>query len=165
MVINPKEPCTNFHTHAIPPPSSLQSSTIAALKDAALRCATLTLQGVSDGVGIGYMIALEDKAACNMDRVRYQLKTAQGPKFDSKTVIKQQFEAICTEIDESNEKGSCPLPGVASIVETTQAKNRCLGRSYIRSAGMEEGMKYVLVMSPLMSTTLASSQFIETDIT
>ena len=57
------------------------------------------------------------------------------------------------------------MPGGASIVETTQEKYRRLGRPYIRSAGMEEGMKYVLVMSPLMSITLASSQFIETDIT
>ena len=82
MVIHPKKPCANLHTHAIPPPSSLQSSTIAALKDAALRCPTLTPQDVSEDVGIGYMIALEDKAACNMDRVRYQFKKAQGPKFD-----------------------------------------------------------------------------------
>ena len=32
-------------------------------------------------------------------------------------------------------------------------------------AGIEEGVKYFLVMSPLMSTTLASTPFIETDVT
>ena len=164
MVIHPKEPCANLHAHAIPPPSSLQSSTIAALKDAASRCPSLTPQGVSQGVGVGYMVALEDKAACNVDRVRYQLKKARGPKLDSTTVI-EQFEDICTEIDEADERGSSPLSGGASIVETSQEKYRRLGRPYIRSAGIEEEMKYLLVMSPLMSTALASSPFIETDIT
>ena len=163
-MIHPKEPCANLHTHAIPPPSSLQSSTIAALKDAASRCPSLTPQSVSQGVGVGYMIAMEDKAACNMDRIRYQLKKAQGPKLHSDTVI-AQFEDIATEIDEADERGSSQLSGGAAIVETSQEKYRRLGRPYIRKAGFVEGMKYLLVMSPLMSTTLASSPFIETDIT
>ena len=100
----------------------------------------MQLQGVPhlpEGVGIGYMIALEDKAACNVDLVRYQLKKSQGPKFDSKTVI-EQFESICTEIDESDEKESCPLSGGASVVETTEEKYKRLGRPYIISAGMGE---------------------------
>ena len=29
---------------------------------------------MSQGVGVGCMIGMEDKAACNMDHVRYQLK-------------------------------------------------------------------------------------------
>ena len=159
-----KNHVASLHTHAIPPPASLQSSTIAALKDAVTRCPLLTPQSVSQGVGVGYMIGLEDKAACNTDRLRYQLKKVQGPKLDSNTII-AQFEDIATEIDEADECGSSPLSGGASIVETSQEKYRRLGRPYIRSAGIEEGMKYVLVMSPLMSKTLASSPFIETDIT
>ena len=92
---------------------------------------------MSEDVGIGYIIALKDKAACNMDRVRYQFYKAQGPKFDFENVI-EQFEDICTEIDESDEKGSCPLSAGASIAEITQYKYGHLGRSYIRSTGIKE---------------------------
>ena len=45
--------------NAIPSPSSLQSSTLAALEDAVARCPSLTPQSVSQGVGIGYMIGFE----------------------------------------------------------------------------------------------------------
>ena len=62
---------------------------------------TLTPQGVSEDVGIGYIIALKDKAACNMDHERYQFKKAQGPKFDFQNVRKK-FEDICAEIDKSD---------------------------------------------------------------
>ena len=91
-------------------------------------------------------------------------KKAQGPKVDSNTVI-TQFEDIANEVDQADEKGSSALSGGASLVETTQEKFRRLGRPYIRMAGIEEGVKYFLVMSPLMSTTLASTPFIETDVT
>ena len=84
--------------------------TLAALEDAVARCPSLTPQSVSQGVGIGYMIGFEDKAACNMDRLRYQLKKAKGPKVDSNTVI-TQFEDIANEVDQADEKGSSALSG------------------------------------------------------
>ena len=105
---------------------------------------------MSQGVDVGYMIAMKDKAACNANRLRYQLKKAQG--LDSNTTI-AQFEDFATEIDEADECGSSPLSGGASIVETSHEKYRHLGRPCVRSAGIEEGMKYVLVMSPLMSSS------------
>ena len=111
-----------------------------------------------------WVLVVEDKAACNVDRVRHQLKKAQGPNLHSDTLI-AQFEDIATEIDEADQRGSSILSGGASIVETSQEKYRRLGRPYIRKAGFEEGMKFLLVMSPLMSTTLASAPFIEADIT
>ena len=56
--MHPKEPCANLHTHAVlPPPSSLQSPTIAAVRDAV----TLTPQSVSQGVGVGYTLPLADR--------------------------------------------------------------------------------------------------------
>ena len=84
------------------------------------------------------------------------MKKAQGPKLDPNMVI-ARFEEIANEIDEADERGAGPLAGGVFIVETPQEKYRRLGRPYVRSAGIEEDMKYVLVMSPLMSKTLASS--------
>ena len=58
-----------MYLHPIPPPASLQSSTIATLQDAVSKCPSLTPQSVSQGVGVGYMIGVEDKASYNLDRV------------------------------------------------------------------------------------------------
>ena len=121
LIMHPKKPCANLHTHAVPPPSSFQSPTIAALRDAVTRCPSLTPQSVSQGVGVGYMLPLADKAACNTDRIRYQLKKAQGPKLDPNMVI-ARFEEIANEIDEVDERGAGPLAGGASIVEVIDVR-------------------------------------------
>ncbi len=42
---------------------------------------------------------------------------------------------------------------------------RRLGRAYLRAAGVEGGVKYIVVMSPLMAKVLSVSPFIEADIT
>ena len=52
----------------------------------------------------------------------------------------------------------------ACLVETTAEKYRSVGRPYLRIAGFEEYVTYMLAMSPLMSQVL-SVPFIEADIT
>ena len=108
-------------------------------------------------------MGLTDKAANNLGKVRCQLKNTQGPILDSATVI-HDFESIADEIDEADAiaSGEC---GGATLVETTSEKYRRLGRPYLRSAGMEDGIKYVVVMTPLMAQILASAPFIQADIT
>ena len=58
--------------------------------------------------------------------------------------------------------GEC---GGATLVETTSEKYSRLGQPYLRSAGMEDGIKFVVVMTPLMAQILASAPFIQADIT
>lgn len=115
------------------------------------------------GVGSGYPVGLTDKAANKLGKVRYQLKKAQGPTLDSATVI-HEFESIADEIDQADAiaSGEC---GGTTLVETTSEKYRRLGLPYLRSAGMEDGIKYVVVMIPLMAQILASAAFIQADVT
>lgn len=163
LVLHQKDSLCNLHSHGTPPPSSLLSSTINTVHDAASKHPTLTAQDLTQGVGSGYAVGLIDKAANNLGRVRYQLKKAKGPKLDCATVI-HDFESIADEIDMSDENGTGVLGG-ASLVETSLEKYRRLGRPYLRSAGIEDGIKYVLVMTPLMAQILSSAPFIQADIT
>ena len=42
---------------------------------------------------------------------------------------------------------------------------RKLGRPYLRSVGLTDGVKFILTMFPLMCKILASADFIEADVT
>lgn len=86
----------NLHSHGTPPPSSLLTSTIKTVQEAASKHPTLTAQDLIQGVGSGYPVGLTDKAANNLGKVRYQLKKANGPKLDSATVV-HDFESIADE--------------------------------------------------------------------
>ena len=163
IVLHQKDSVCNLHSHGTPPPSSILSSTIKTVQDAASKHPTLTAQDLMQDVGSGYPVGLTDKAANNVGKVRYQLKKAKGPKLDSATVI-DDFESIADEIDQADAiaSGEC---GGATLVETTSEKYRRLGRPYLRSAGIEDGIKSVLVMTPLMAQIVSSAPFIQADIT
>lgn len=93
LVIHNKVPTANLHNHAMPPQSSLLTSTVMCLQDAQRRLPTLSAHEASQGIGTGYCIGLSDTAANNLDRVRYQLAKVRGPKEDITKVL-QDFEAI-----------------------------------------------------------------------
>jgi len=71
------------------------------------------------------------------------------------TII-QRIEATTDDIDSRDERLSGVYSG-ACVTETTAERYRQLGRPYLRSAGYEEDINYVVVMSPLMSQVLASA--------
>ena len=50
-------------------------------------------------------------------------------------------------------------------METTCQKYRKIGRPYLRSAGMDEQVNYIVVMSPLMAKILTDAPFLEADVT
>ncbi len=83
--------------------------------------------------------------------------------MDAVTAV-YDFEQYADEIDQVDELASGGLAG-ASLRETTGEKYRRLGRPYLRAAGVEDGVKYIVVMSPLMAKVLSVSPFIEADIT
>ena len=87
---------------------------------------------------------------------------ARGPKVDPRTVI-YDFKQIADSIDNHDERESGQSG--ASVVETTCEKYRKIGRPYLRSAGMDEQVNYIVVMSPLMAKILTDAPFLEADVT
>ena len=75
-----------------------------------------------------------------------------GAKWDL-----DNFERVADEIDNKDAQ----LAGS----EKDSSHLRQLMRPYMVSAGVEEGVKFILCMSPFMCSLLAESEFIEADIT
>ena len=63
IVLDQKDSVRNLHSHGTPPPSSLLTSTINTVQEAASKHPTLTAQDLMEGVGSGYHVGLTDKAA------------------------------------------------------------------------------------------------------
>ena len=164
LVLHQKEPSASLHSHSKPPPSKLLTSTLTDITNAKDRCPSLTPHCILQGDGVGYSIGYADKAANNLGKVQYALKKAKGPRLSPHEVI-HKFKEYADEIDENDERFSGCMSGGASLKETTREKYRRLGRPYLRSAGLQDDMKYILVMSPLMAEVLAAAPFIQADIT
>ena len=161
LVIHQKEQTKHLHTHRIPS-ASLLESTKHAIHDAKSKCASATAADMACGIGTGYALGVADMAANNTDRVCYEIQKARGPKVDPQTVI-YDFKQIADSIDNHDERESDQSG--ASVVETTCEKYRKIGRPYLRSAGMDEQVNYIVVMSPLMAKILTDAPFLEADVT
>ena len=53
----------------------------------------------------------------------------------------------------------------SNVSQQANAELRKLSRPYLISAGIENGIRYVFTMNPLMSKVLSKAEFIEADIT
>lgn len=54
---------------------------------------------------------------------------------------------------------------ISGDAEETLLKYKSYGRPYLVSAGMEEGIKYIFTISPLMAEIVSESDFLQCDIT
>ena len=81
----------------------------------------------------------------------------QSPMYTSKWSV-EEFEHIADEIDSRDEQYS----GDAGKSRDEYSK---LGRPYLRAVGTEDGVKYIVKMSPLMCDVLCNADFLEADVT
>ena len=165
LVNHQKEPLCNLHTHEINPPSRISSLAASLIHDSQQRDPTLTARDLSIGKGSGVTIGAVDQASNHLGRVRYQLSKSKKQHGNGDVLfLLKHFQEVIDQIDEKDDELSGENSG-ASLVETTAERYRSLGRPYLRTAGFEESITYMLVMSPLMSQVLVSAPFIEADIT
>ena len=111
---------------------------------------------VSKGKGLKFVPSAVDSASAHLGKVSHIVTNArkQSPMYSSKWSI----EEFADEIDSKDEQYS----GDDGKARKEYSK---LGRPYLRSVGIEDGVKYILTMSPLMCDTLYSEDFLEADVT
>ena len=109
---------------------------------------------IAKGKGVCAVPGVIDKASNHMGRMSREVKKA---KLQTVAGSKWNFEKIANEIDASDEA----LVGSESDVH--QLKK--FTRPYLISAGIEGGINYIFCMNPFMCSLLATSEFIEADIT
>ena len=80
----------------------------------------------------------------------------QPPVYSSKWSV-EEFEEIADEIDSKDEQYS-------GDDGKTRKENSKFGRPYFIAVGIEDGVKYILTISPLICDILCSADFLEADV-
>ena len=150
-----KQPVDNLHNHEIHNASKMCSMVKETIRDVAVLNPTIKPSELAKGKGVPYIPGAVDRGSSHLGRISRELQRAKHSTVGGKTWSVNNFEAVADEIDTNDSKKS----GEAN----NELKHLC--RPYLCSAGIEDGINYIFTMNPLMSQLLASSNFIEADIT
>ena len=93
-------------------------------------------------------LELLTKASNYLGRLRYQLSKSRKQNGNGEFFF--LLNHVIDQIDKKDDEFSGES-SKACLVETTAERYRLLRRPYLRSAGFEESLAYMLAMSPLMN--------------
>ena len=97
-------------------------------------------------------------ASTHIGRVAQQVKKGQQMASGGSSWDIADFETVADDIDHKDDELSAKTP-----LEQESLNKVC--HPYLISAGIEEGVKYIFTMNPLMYQLLSTSDFVEADIT
>lgn len=112
---------------------------------------------IAKGKGVHAVPGAIDKASNHIGRISREVKKARMLTLAGSKWEISNFEQVADEIDSKDDD----LTGNDSDIKELKK----ITRPYLISAGIEDGIKYVFCMNPLMCSLLAESEFIEADIT
>lgn len=135
------------------------SSVLQEITQAVINNPSLLPTDVSKGKGLKFVPSAVDGASAHLGKVSRIVTNARklSPAYSSKWSV-EEFETIADEIDSKDEQYS-------GDDGKTRKEFSKLGRPYLRAVGIEDGVKYILTMSPLMCDILCSADFLEADVT
>ena len=145
--------------HKIHGPSKIAQCVKDKISEAVTSNHALTPTDISCGKGLGFIPAAVDSASSHSGNISYEVtKTKVKTGIKQKYWFPSKFEHEADIIDESD--------NTLSDDEKNTLK-RCTenGRPYLVACGYEEGVNYIFTMLPIMENILASSDFIQCDIT
>ena len=126
---------------------------------AAITNPSLKPSEVARGIGLPVIPSAVDSASAHLGKISREMKKARECSgLTSKQWSPTDFEEVANEIDEADISKS------ADSQERIQIYKR-YGRPYLVAAGIEDGIKFIFTMTPLMAKIAAVSEFIQTDIT
>ena len=155
----PKESVENLHNHPMPPPSAIAQCIKKKISTAVQLNPTLKPSDIACGKGVGLVPSAVDSASSHLGRVsREVMKAKQALGITDTKWNPSEFECVANEID-ANDK---------ALSATSDKRIQCYekyGRPYLVSADIEEGIKYIFTMTPLMMKVANSAEFMQCDIT
>ena len=96
-------------------------------------------------------LELSTKASNHFGWLRYQLSKSKKQNGNGDVLfLLNHFQHVIDQTDKKDDEFSGESSG-ACLVETTAERYRSLRTLYLRSAGIEESLAYMLAMSPLMN--------------
>ena len=153
LVRHQKEPTTNLHSHPIHGPVKIAKCIKESISEAVSRNATLTPVDISHGKGLEFV---PDQGSTHIGRIRQEVKRTKSAT-NERIWNCMQLEELLDEIDLEESK---------MINDSAEEKEvSSLARPYLLSAGIDNGIKYIHTMNPLMIQLLSEAEFLQTDIT
>lgn len=158
IVRNQKEISSNLHNHPLHGSFKICNLVKDKINDAIQANPSLTPTDVSLGTGVGFVPSAIDSASSHLGRVAREVakkKNMLGLRDKSWSPCNLEDATVAID-EEDHEKAH----------DTNQNdKYSKYGHPYLVSAGVESGIKYSFIMSPLMAQLLSQTQFLQTDIT
>ena len=108
---------------------------------------------VAQGKGVPFVPRVVDEASIHIGRVAQVVKRARQKSVYGQSWDIANFETIADQIDTADER-------YASRSSDEKKKIRNLTSPYLVSAGIENGIRYILTMNPLMSCLLARAELL-----
>ena len=159
IVRHQKDLSKNLHNHVPPSETKIAQCVEEKINIAIPSNPTLTASDISLGKGLGFVPCAVDVASSHLGRVSKVVAIAkQGNGFSCQEWFPSGFESTADELDKQDEK----LRG--DFRNNSNIYNR-YGRPYLMAAGVEDGIKFIFTMSPLMSRVAAGTEFMQCDIT
>ena len=153
-----KVPTKNLHNHAIPRGTKMCSFVKKAIQQSASINLQLKAKQISQGKGLPFIPGAVDSASTHIGRVAQQVKKGRQMASGGSSWDIADFETVADDIDHKDDELSAKTP-----LEQESLNKVC--RPYLISTGIEEGVKYIFTMNPLMCQLLSTSDFVEAEIT
>ena len=159
LVHNQNEPTDNLHNHTVHGSSKISAHVSKTISHAVKANPSLRPSDILTGKGVGFIPPAVDGASSHLGKISRIVNKArqESPLLSHKWSI-EEFENIADEIDATDKEHV----GDSGVSEQQYKK---LGRPYLRSVGIEDGVRYIVTMSPLMCDVLTTADFIESDVT
>ena len=154
-----KEATESLHNHPLNGSMVMAKFMKQQIGHAAITNPTLKPSEVARGIGLPVIPSAVDSASAHLGKISREMKKARECSgLTSKQWSPTDFEEVANEIDE------------ADISKSADSKARIqmykqYGRPYLVAAGIEDGIRFIFTMTPLMAKIAAASEFIQTDVT
>lgn len=151
----PKGSSQNLHNHCVPPPAAIAQCIKEKISKAVLLNPTLKPSDIACGRGVGFVPSAVDGASSHSGKVSREVKKAkEAAGMSAMNWAPSDFEEIADKLDADDE-----------VLSGTSKENyKKYGRPYLTSAGIEDGIKYIFTMTPLMIKVADSAEFMQCDI-
>ena len=100
-----------------------------------------------------FILGAVDSASTHIGRVAQQVKKGRQMASGGNSWDIADFETVADDVDHKDDEVSAKTPA-----EQESLNKLC--RPYLISAGIEEGIKYIFTVNPLMSKLLSTSDIV-----
>ena len=154
-----KAPAGNLHNREIHAPSRITQCIKEKITDAISANPALTPSEIACGKGLGFIPSAVDGASSHTGKVSQEIrKTKQRKGLMDKDWSPMNFEEVADTIDEEDNE-------ISGDGSEKLKKYKRHGRPYLGAFGLEDGIKFIFTMSPIMTKVASEADFIQCDIT